>query len=30
MEKTNFEKLRVYKLSENLADNIWNVVLAWN
>lgn len=30
MEKTNFEKLRVYKLSENLADTIWGVVLKWN
>ena len=30
MEKTNFEKLRVYRLSENLADNIWNIVLGWN
>jgi four helix bundle protein len=30
MEKTNFEKLRVYKLSENLADTIWSVVLKWH
>jgi four helix bundle protein len=30
MEKTNFEKLRVYELSENLADSIWDVVLKWN
>jgi four helix bundle protein len=30
MEKTNFEKLRVYRLSENLADTIWGVVLKWN
>ena len=30
MEKTNFEKLRVYRLSENLADNIWDIVLGWN
>ena len=30
MEKTNFEKLRVYTLSENLADTIWDVVLKWN
>jgi four helix bundle protein len=30
MEKTNFEKLRVYKLSENLADTIWSIVLKWN
>jgi len=30
MEKTNFEKLRVYQLSETLADTIWNIVLKWN
>jgi four helix bundle protein len=30
MEKTNFEKLRVYQLSENLADTIWDVVLKWS
>jgi four helix bundle protein len=30
MAKTNFEKLRVYQLSENLADQIWSVVLKWN
>ena len=30
MERTNFEKLRVYKLAENLADGIWGVVIKWN
>ncbi len=30
MERTNFEKLRVYKLSESLADGIWDVVRAWD
>src|SRR6185436_9949624 len=30
MEKTNFEKLRVYKLAENLADGIWVVVIGWD
>ena len=30
MAKTNFETLRVYQLSENLADQIWSVVLTWN
>ncbi len=30
MEKTNFEKLWVYKLAENLADRIWDVVLKWD
>jgi four helix bundle protein len=30
MEKTNFEKLRVYRLAEDLADGIWAIVLAWD
>ena len=30
MARTNFENLRVYKLSEKLADQIWNVALGWN
>ena len=30
MEKTNFEKLQVYKLSEVLADAIWDVVQGWS
>ena len=30
MEKTNFEKLRVYKLSEKLADRIWRIVIKWD
>ena len=30
MEKTNFEKLHVYRLAEALADGIWAVVLGWN
>ena len=29
MERTNFEKLQVYQLSEKLADGIWQVVLRW-
>lgn len=29
MSKTNFENLRVYKLAEDLADTIWNVVTGW-
>jgi len=28
--KTNFESLRVYQLSEQLSDLIWEVVLEWN
>ncbi|MGI8494609.1 MAG: four helix bundle protein [Pyrinomonadaceae bacterium] len=30
MEKTNFENLRVYQLSEELADKIWLIVRAWD
>src|ERR1044072_374539 len=30
MERTNFEKLLCYKLSEKLADEIWNVVRPWD
>src|SRR5579859_390878 len=30
MSKTNFEKLRVYQLAEQLADEIWNIVLRWD
>lgn len=30
MAKTNFESLRVYQLSETLADEIWSVVMKWN
>lgn len=30
MERTNFEKLQVYQLSEKLADNIWQVVIRWD
>jgi four helix bundle protein len=29
MERTNFENLQVYKLSEQLSDGIWHVVLGW-
>ncbi len=29
MEKTNFERLDIYKLSEKLADQIWEIVLTW-
>ncbi|MEK7685428.1 MAG: four helix bundle protein [Verrucomicrobiota bacterium] len=28
--RTAFEKLRVYRWAENLADEIWNVVLGWD
>lgn len=30
MGRTNFESLRVYQLSEQLADLIWEIVLEWN
>ena len=30
MEKTNFETLQIYRLSEVLADKIWNIVLKWD
>ena len=30
MARTNFESLRVYQLSERLADLIWEIVLEWN
>jgi four helix bundle protein len=30
MSRTNFESLRVYKLSEELADTIWDVVIRWD
>ncbi len=29
MARTNFENLRVYRLAEDLADGIWQVVVAW-
>jgi four helix bundle protein len=30
MERTSFEKLRVYQLAEEVADNIWEVVIKWD
>jgi four helix bundle protein len=30
MERTNFEKLQVYQLSEKLADDVWNIVATWD
>ena len=29
MAKTNFENLRIYQLSESLADEIWVIAAAW-
>lgn len=30
MERTNFEKLQVYQLSEKLADSVWEIVVTWD
>ena len=30
MARTNFENLRVYRLSEKLSDQVWNIVLGWD
>lgn len=30
MQKTNFENLRIYQLSENLAEKIWSIVEKWS
>ena len=30
MERTNFEKLEVYQLAENIADKIWGIVIKWD
>jgi NTP pyrophosphatase (non-canonical NTP hydrolase) len=30
MARTNFENLRVYQLSEELADRIWDIALGWD
>jgi four helix bundle protein len=29
MEKTNYENLEIYKLAEELADQIWDIVWEW-
>ena len=29
MERTNFEKLRVYQLAKSLEDAIWDIVMRW-
>ena len=29
MEKTNFENLQIYKLSEALSDHLWKIVVRW-
>jgi hypothetical protein len=30
MAKSDFENLKVYQMSEFLADEIWDVVLGWD
>jgi four helix bundle protein len=30
MAKSDFDKLKVYQMSETLADEIWDVVLGWD
>jgi four helix bundle protein len=30
MARTNFEKLRVYRLSERLADDLWKIATGWS
>lgn len=30
MAQTNFERLDIYRLSETLADKIWDIVVEWN
>jgi len=30
MEKTNFEKLQIYLLSEKPADQLWRIVVLWD
>ncbi len=29
-KKTNFENLEIYKLAEQLSDEVWEIVLKWN
>ncbi|MCW5558833.1 MAG: four helix bundle protein, partial [Verrucomicrobiae bacterium] len=30
MSKPNFENLEIYRLSEDLADRVWSIVLKWD
>lgn len=30
MERTNFENLQIYKLSEKLSDQLWRIVIRWD
>jgi len=30
LERTNFENLQIYKLSEKLSDQLWKIVVRWD
>jgi len=30
LERTNFENLQIYKLSEKLSDQLWQIVVRWD
>lgn len=30
MERTNFEKLQIYRLSEKISDQLWKIVVRWD
>jgi four helix bundle protein len=30
MERTNFENLQIYRLSEKLSDHLWKIVVRWD
>lgn len=30
MEKTGFENLRIYQLSEEISDSVWSIVYKWD
>ena len=30
MARTGFENLRIYQLSEDLSDTVWDIVIKWN
>jgi len=30
MEKTGFENLRIYQLSEEISDSVWGIVYKWD
>ncbi|HEV7745295.1 MAG TPA: four helix bundle protein [Pyrinomonadaceae bacterium] len=30
MERTNFEKLQIYKLAEKLSDQLWEIIVRWD